>query len=158
MRCDAMGTYSAVSPPDRPSFLQERLPSSVLPDCESNEARQSARERGLKRDEEGNGEEEGRYAPGIEISPITLIWFTVGKRASLSASRATGLHAIGEEEMTAPTRDLSSALREGKRGKDERKRRRGMRDAPSNRDAPIARYVSILSRLSVNSFCDLFQA
>lgn len=41
------------------------------------------------------------YGPGIEMSPMTLIWFTVGVRAILSASSAIGLHASNREAPSA---------------------------------------------------------
>lgn len=41
------------------------------------------------------------YGPGIEMSPMTLIWFTVGVRATLSASVVIGLHASNREAPSA---------------------------------------------------------
>lgn len=40
---------------------------------------------------------DSEYGPGIEISPMTLIWFTLGVRATLRASVAIGLHASNRE-------------------------------------------------------------
>jgi hypothetical protein len=41
------------------------------------------------------------YGPGIAMSPMTLIWFTVGMRAILRASVAMGLHASNREAPSA---------------------------------------------------------
>ena len=47
------------------------------------------------------GRHNSDYGPGIEMSPMTLIWFTVGVRATLSASVAIGLHASNREAPSA---------------------------------------------------------
>ncbi len=47
------------------------------------------------------GRHDTDYGPGIEISPMTLIWFTVGVRATFRASVAIGLQASNREAPSA---------------------------------------------------------
>ena len=47
------------------------------------------------------GRHDADYGPGIEMSPMTLIWFTVGVRATFRASVAIGLQASNREAPSA---------------------------------------------------------